>query len=109
MPREQPNISWPDGPHPAGPPPPDFPAASAAESQLAQRRAFGANLRALRKEVGVSQERLAQLANMDRAYVGHVENGRRNISLHAMWQLAAALRVSPALFFRQPSGAEEGQ
>lgn len=36
---------------------------------------------------------------MERAYVGHLENGRRNISLHTMWQLADALRVTPADFF----------
>jgi transcriptional regulator with XRE-family HTH domain len=34
-------------------------------------------------------------AEMDRSYLGAAENGRRNISLHTMWQLAAGLRVAP--------------
>ena len=69
------------------------------DQKLDQQRAFGDNVRALRKSVGLSQENLARVAGLDRAYVGHVENGRRNLSLNAMWQLARALEVSPAAFF----------
>ena len=74
--------------------------------KLAQQRIFGANVRALRKTVGISQERLAQVAGLDRAYVGHVENGRRNLSLNAMWQLARALDVTPAAFFNPTTESE---
>lgn len=74
--------------------------------KLAQQRTFGANVRALRKDLGLSQERLAQVAGLDRAYVGHVENGRRNLSLNAMWQLAHALKVTPAAFFATPTNPE---
>lgn len=70
------------------------------ERQLAQRRAFGSRLRVLRSRAGLSQEKLADAAGLDRTYVGAVENGRRNLSLHAMWQLAEALTVEPATFFR---------
>ncbi|MBB2924100.1 helix-turn-helix domain-containing protein [Cellulomonas cellasea] len=75
------------------------PAIADDELKLSQQRAFGARVRAIRKTVGLSQERLASAAGLDRAYVGHVENGRRNISLNAMWQLARALDTSPDAFF----------
>lgn len=71
------------------------------ELKSANQRSFGLGVRAARKEVGISQEKLAALAGLDRAYVGHVENGRRNISLNAMWQLAYALNVTPAYFFER--------
>ena len=68
-------------------------------TQLQQRRAFGARVRALRAEAGMSQDRLAREAHLERAYISHVENGRRNTSLHTMWQLANALGVNPRRFF----------
>lgn len=68
--------------------------------KLARRLAFGVTLRQLRKEAGLSQENLGREAGLERAYVGHLENGRRNLSLHTMWQLADALHVTPEVFFR---------
>lgn len=77
------------------------------DPHASQRLAFGANLRLIRKEAGWSQEYLAGVAGLARAYVGHVENGRRNVSLHTMWQLANALGVTPAAFFRQAESAAQ--
>lgn len=71
------------------------------DPHASERLAFGANVRLIRKEAGWSQEYLAGVAGLARAYVGHVENGRRNVSLHTMWQLANALGVTPAAFFRE--------
>jgi transcriptional regulator with XRE-family HTH domain len=45
---------------------------------------------------GFSQERLAELANLHRNYVGGVERGERNIGLLNIVQIARALRVTPA-------------
>lgn len=67
--------------------------------QAAQRRAFGSRLRSIRNAAGLTQEQLAHLSELDRTYIGAVENGRRNLSLHAMWQLASALQTSPDQFF----------
>lgn len=53
----------------------------------------------------MSQELLGHVAGLQRAYVGHLENGRRNISLHTMWQLADALHVTPMEFFRDATPA----
>lgn len=52
---------------------------------------FATNLRKVRKELGYSQEELADLAGLHRTYVGSVERGERNISIDNMECLANAL------------------
>ena len=52
---------------------------------------FAKNLRKFRLAKNLSQEDLADLANLHRTYVGSVERGERNISIDNMEQLAAAL------------------
>jgi transcriptional regulator with XRE-family HTH domain len=55
---------------------------------------FGQRLREIRERVGVSQEKLAELAALHRTYVSSVERGKRNISLVNIEKLARALGVS---------------
>lgn len=52
---------------------------------------FGENLRAMRKGKGLSQDRLAISADIDRSYVGRVERGEVNITLEKAYQLASIL------------------
>ncbi len=56
---------------------------------------FGRRVRELRMERGFSQERLAELANLHRNYIGGVERGERNVGLINIVELAHALRVKP--------------
>lgn len=58
-----------------------------------EHQAYGRALRGLRTERGISQERLAQLAGMDRTYVSGIERGERNPSLANLLRLADALGV----------------
>ena len=60
------------------------------------RASFGKQVRKLRLERGLSQEKLAELANLHRNYVGGVERGERNIAIINIVALAHALRVKPA-------------
>lgn len=55
---------------------------------------FGMRCRALRARTGLSQERFAQEAGMDRTYYASIECGRRNVTLSKMKQIADALGVS---------------
>jgi len=57
------------------------------------KRRFGQRLRELRLERGVTQEALANRADVDRAYLSRVERGIANVTLVMMWKLARVLRV----------------
>jgi transcriptional regulator with XRE-family HTH domain len=60
------------------------------------RIVFGKHVRKLRHERGLSQEKLAELADLHRNYVGGVERGERNIAIINIVRLARALKVRPA-------------
>jgi transcriptional regulator with XRE-family HTH domain len=59
------------------------------------RLLFGKRVRALRLKRGLSQEKLAELADLHRNYVGGVERGERNIALLNIIALSHALKVKP--------------
>ncbi len=63
------------------------------------QKEFGDRLRSIRESKGISQEKLALDANMDRSYVNSVENGKRNISLANIVKIATALDQSACDFF----------
>ncbi len=54
---------------------------------------FAQKLKKLRKERGLSQEALALLCDIDRTYVGRIENMKRNPSLEILAKLAEGLNV----------------
>ena len=54
---------------------------------------FGLVVRKQRKKLGLSQEELAELANLHRTYIGQVERGERNISVDNMECLAKVLEM----------------
>lgn len=58
------------------------------------RLVFARNLRRVRQERGLSQEKLADLARLHRTYIGSVERAERNVSIDNMERLAEALGVS---------------
>ncbi|MBX3055415.1 MAG: helix-turn-helix transcriptional regulator [Anaerolineae bacterium] len=62
--------------------------------QLPITERFGARIRTLRKDRGLSQEGLAELCGLDRTYISGIERGLRNVSLRNIETLAKALGVS---------------
>ena len=57
---------------------------------------LGSAIRKRRKELKLSQEHLADLAQLDRSYLGQVERGENSIALHPLVRIANALKISVA-------------
>lgn len=53
-----------------------------------------------RKELNMTQEDLAYSADIDRTYVGYVENGHQNISIVVLCKFAKALKMDIKDFFQ---------
>jgi len=56
---------------------------------------FGARVRDFRQRRRLSQEKLALVCGINRAYMGGVERGERNVSLINIWKIADGLGVKP--------------
>ncbi len=54
----------------------------------------GLNIRKIREEKDLSQEKLAALANLHRTYIGQIERGEKNIGLKNLEKIAKALKVN---------------
>lgn len=55
--------------------------------------AFGKRVREVRKGKGISQERLAEMAGIDRSYMGNIERGEKNITLKKAYEICDALDI----------------
>jgi transcriptional regulator with XRE-family HTH domain len=54
---------------------------------------FGRRLREMRLERGWSQERLANLAEIDRTYIPGIESGKRNLSIVVIEKLSTVFKM----------------
>lgn len=54
---------------------------------------LGAAIRAERQAQGLSQEALADKANIDRSYIGGIERGEHNIAIMNLMKIADALEI----------------
>ena len=52
---------------------------------------FGQTVQKLRKEQNLSQEKLAELADLHRTYIGMIERGEKNITLLNIYKISQAL------------------
>lgn len=64
------------------------------------RLLFAKNLRAIREQNYLSQEKLAELADLHRTYISSVECGARNISIDNIERLADALKTDIREFLK---------
>jgi transcriptional regulator with XRE-family HTH domain len=63
------------------------------------RNTVGDRIRAIRKAKGLTQQQLAELSNLDDAYIGAVERGERNFSIDTLEKIVVALKIQPLELF----------
>ena len=61
--------------------------------RLRQLKILGEAVRTSRRAAGLSQEKLAEKADLHPVYIGKIERGEQWISLHALLRIAKALDV----------------
>lgn len=62
---------------------------------------FGESIRRLRRKAGLSQERLADLCDIHRTYVGFIERGEKTVTIETASKLATALGLTLSELFRE--------
>lgn len=68
---------------------------------------LGLRIRLRRKELGWTQEELAERSGIDRSYIGGVERGERNLTFLMLCQVCSALGCDVAAISYSLPGAEE--
>lgn len=63
------------------------------------REKVGKRIKELRNNLGISQEELADKANIHRTYIASLEVGKRNVSVVTLEKIVEALEVSLSEFF----------
>lgn len=70
---------------------------------MSLRAVVARNLRVMRKQKGFTQEELADLAGINRNYVGQIEREEKSPTVDMIERLATVLSVQPAeLLVRRP-------
>lgn len=64
-------------------------------------KVFGTNLRKYRNELGVSQEKFAEMCGLHRTYISDVERFQRSIALNNVQKIADALGVDTYKLFME--------
>lgn len=65
------------------------------------KKVVGSKVRELRMRLGVSQEDLAETADLHRTYIGALERGETNISLVNLVRISRALKVRPSVLLEE--------
>ena len=69
---------------------------------------IGKRIQGLRKEKNLKQEDLAWQSNLDRSYMNHVENGKRNITITSLEKIVKdGLKMTLSDFFNHEIFNEE--
>lgn len=73
---------------------------------MQNRRLVGARINELRKTQSLSLRKLAQMVNMDYAYICNIESGQANPTLDSLSKIAAGLDVEIIELFESPSNID---
>ena len=72
-------------------------------------KTVGQRIRNYRTNLGLSQEKLAELAGFHPTYIGQVERGEKNATLESMEKIAVSLNVSLSTLLENLGGKDEGR
>ena len=73
-------------------------------SELA--KIVGQRIRSYRTQLGLSQEKLAEVSNYHPTYIGQLERGEKNATLESINRVATALNISLSKLFENLGGTE---
>lgn len=65
------------------------------------------NVRFYRMKLKLSQEALAEKANLHRTYISDIERGQRNVSLENIYNIAVALEIEPYMLLQKTDERNE--
>ena len=68
---------------------------------------FSSNVRFYRMKLKLSQEALAEKANLHRTYISDIERGQRNVSLENIYIIAVALEIEPYMLLQKTDERNE--
>ena len=65
------------------------------------RKRFGEVIRRYRKDKQLSQEDLADLADLHRTYISELERGLKTVSMLSLFRISKALRISASILIKE--------
>ena len=68
---------------------------------------FSSNVRFYRMKLKLSQEALAEKANLHRTYISDIERGQRNVSLENIYNIAVELEIEPYMLLQKTDERNE--
>lgn len=75
-------------------------------SEIAKR--IGRRIRSYRVELGLSQEKLAEMSGCHSTYIGQIERGEKNATLESVEKISSALKVPLSKLFDKIENVESG-
>lgn len=66
------------------------------------RKLVGENFARIRREKGLTQEKVEELSGFSQQYISDLENGKRNPTIVSLYELAEVLGVSHVLLVTPP-------
>lgn len=76
------------------------------EKEMLDYKLIGKRIRECRENAGISQELLAEWAELSPSYISRIENGKKHVSLESLTAIADVLRIS--LDYLVYGGSQEG-
>ncbi len=70
-------------------------------------KAIGKRIRNYRNNLGLSQEKLAELSGCHPTYIGQIERGEKNATLESIEKISSALDIPLSKLFEKLSMAED--